>query len=264
MKKLIVFVAQECCAGISEVSILNSLFCVQSMAEDANAVARAAKEFGYETFIYALHHYVNKDNPRYIGNYLQDCELVTDNNLSEILASCDKAVLLGIPAMQGTQGSFIDRNYGNVWFDYKINGQRYGQMGLLKHLLDAYSIPVIAVMSDTAGVQEAKGLFDGVLTVTSVYDAFISPGGWQCCSCYPVKEVRENISKAIKSALDCEWKIPAKPIMPINVEIEYMRTDYCDIACILNDKLTRLDGRRVAWRIDELTSLEDLITRGEE
>ena len=44
MKKLIIFAAQECVNGMKEVSILNSLFCVESIARDSNAVAKIAKE----------------------------------------------------------------------------------------------------------------------------------------------------------------------------------------------------------------------------
>lgn len=264
MKKLIIFAAQECANGMTEVSILNSLFCVESVARDSNAVARVAKEHGYETYVYMLHHYVHEKNKRYLGNYLEDCQIVKDSELASVLAECDKAVLIGIPAMAGTVDAFSDRNYGNMWFDYKLNGERMGQMGMLKVLLAEYGIPVIAVLSGAKGVEEAQGLFDGVKSVVSVYNPYICAGAWQCCSCNPPDEVREKLINAVSDGLQKEWKAYEKWKFPIIAEVDYIRTDYCDIACVLNPNVKRLDARRITWTIHCVKNLDDMITRGEE
>lgn len=264
MKKLIIFAAQECCGGMGDIAQLNSLFTVESVAADVNAVAAAAKENGYESFVYMLHHYVDPENHRYLGKYLENCSIVDDKRLPDVLSVCDKAVFTGIPAMLGTIGAYIDRNYGNMWFDYKINGEKAGQMGMLKYLLAAYGIPVVAVMSDTAGVAEAKNLFGNIDTVVSVYNANICPGGWQCCSSYPVGEMRKNLAKAVSNALKTDKAAPEKPVLPLNVEIEYIRTDFCDVALALNPKVKRIDARKIKYSVDRLQNIGDLITRGEE
>lgn len=264
MKKLIIFAAQECANGMTEVSILNSLFCVESIARDTNAVARVAKEHGYETYVYMLHHYVHEKNKRYLGNYLDGVKIVKDSELANVLAECDKAVFIGIPAMAGTMDAFSDRNYGNMWFDYRLNGESMGQMGMLKVLLAEYSIPVIAVLSGSKGVEEAQRLFDGVKTVVSVYNQYISPGAWQCCSCYPQNEVREKLVNAVADGLQVEWNTYEKWKFPLQAEVDYIRTDYCDVACALNPQVKRLGARRITWTIDSVKCLDDMITRGEE
>jgi hypothetical protein len=264
MKKLIIFASQECCGGMGDIAQLNSLFTVQSVAADVNTVAKAAKENGYESFVYMLHHYVDPENNRYLGKYVVDCAIVNDDGLSKVLSACDKAVFTGIPAMLGTIGAYIDRNYGNVWFDYKINGERNGQMGMLKYLLAEYGIPVVAVMSDTAGVAEAKTLFGNINTVVSVYNPYICPGGWQCCSAYPVAEMRAELTKAVSDALQSPATALDKTVLPLNVEIEYIRTDFCDVACAMNPKVERTGARTIRYSVDRLQSLDDLITRGEE
>lgn len=264
MKKLIIFAAQECVNGIKEVSILNSLFCVESIARDSNAVAKIAQEQGYETYVYMLHHVVHEKNKRYLGNYLDGCQIVKHEELASVLKECDKAVFLGIPAMAGSMDSFSDRNYGNMWYDYSLNGESMGQMGMLKVLLAEYEIPVIAVMSDTAGVDEAKRLFKNVRTVTTAYDAYICAGAWQCCSCYPPEQVREQLQNAVKDGLNETWEVYEKYTFPLTAEIDYIRTDYCDVACAMNKHVRRLSARKITWQIDKIKTLDDMITRGEE
>ena len=61
-----------------------------------------------------------------------------------------------------------------------------------------------------------------------------------------------------------EWEVYEKTTFPALAEIDYIRTDYCDVACAMNPKLTRVDARRVQWKIAEIKCLDDIITRGEE
>ncbi len=264
MKNVIIFASQECCSGMLEVSLMNSLYTVEHIAEDIDVVSDQLKENDYNAYVYYLHNNTHPENKRSIFQNVKKATVVTDDNLQEVLSKCDKAVLLGIPAMQGSTDSFADRNYGNMWFDYLLNGEKMGQMGMIKVLLSVYGIPVITVMSDTVGVLEAKNLFDNVETVTSVYDSYICPGGWQCCSAYPVEEVHEKLKNAVKIGLTKDYAKPIKPKFPLTAKVEYMRTDFCDVACAFNPNVTRLDARTVTWQINDVKNLLDMALRGEE
>ena len=264
MKNLIIFASQECCSGMSEVSLLNSLCTVERISADCDLVANKAKEFGYNTFVYYLHNNTHPENKRSIAKNVKNCTVVTDDNLKETLLKCDISILLGIPAMQGTADSFADRNYGNNWFDYWLNDQKMGQMGMINVLLSAYGIPVACVMSDVAGCKEAESIFKDAEFVVSVYDSIICPGGWQCCTPYPIKTVHENLSRAICVAFEKSLTTPSAPKLPLTAKVEYMRTDFCDVACSYNPNVERLDARTVSWQISKINTLLDLALRGEE
>ena len=264
MKNVIIFASQECCSGMLEVSLLNSLYTVEHIAKDIDVVSEELNTNGYNAYVYYLHNNTHVENKRSISKNVKKATVVTDDNLATVLSKCEKAVLLGVPAMLGTTDSFADRNYGNMWFDFFLNGEKMGQMGMIKTLLAVYGIPVMTVMSDSMGVLEAIKLFDKVETVVSVYDSIICPGGWQCCSAYPVEKVHEKLKKAISLSLTKDHIIPDKPKFPMEAKVEYIRTDFCDIACAYNPKLKRLDARNVTWQINDIKTISDMALRGEE
>ncbi|MBN1583739.1 MAG: M55 family metallopeptidase, partial [Anaerolineae bacterium] len=78
-------------------------------------------------------------------------------------ASFDGVILLGHHARAGTLNGFLDHTMNSrEWFEYRINGQPVGEIGIEAAYAGHYGVPVIAVSGDEAAVCEAKDLLGPV------------------------------------------------------------------------------------------------------
>ena len=67
MKNVIIFASQECCSGMLEVSLLNSLYTVEHIAKDIDVVSEELNTNGYNAYVYYLHNNTHVENKRSIS-----------------------------------------------------------------------------------------------------------------------------------------------------------------------------------------------------
>ena len=153
----------------------------------------------------------------------------------------DGFIALGAHAKAGTVCAFLDHTKSSrSWFDYKINGVSYGEIGIHASTFGLIDIPMIMVTGDEATCREAKELVLDVVTV-SVKKATER----NKAESIPVEEAYELIYNAAKEAVTKVGKIkPYKITLPATVEVTYTRNDYCDRAMKKDPSLIR-NGRTV-------------------
>jgi len=152
----------------------------------------------------------------------------------------DGLILLGQHACAGTMNGFLDHTISSAsWFEYRLNGQIWGEIGMAAAYAGHYSVPVIMIVGDEAAVQEAKSLLGNVTGIA------VKRGlGRNLAECMPTAEahliIRETIREAFGSA---GRRTPFKPLLPARVRLTLYRSDMAD----------RLAHRSGTQRIDART-----------
>ncbi|MBR5459310.1 MAG: M55 family metallopeptidase [Clostridia bacterium] len=166
----------------------------------------------------------------------------------------DAFISIGAHAMAGTENAFLDHTQSSVaWFDYKINGKSYGEIGQQAVFFGLSDIPLIMVSGDEAACHEAKTFVSGVVTA-SVKKAC----GRNRAECIPLEEAHALIYNAVKKAV-LGWRDvkPVKVFPPYELEVVFTRNDYCDSAIGRDPSLER-EGRRIVRRLDKITCSLDM------
>jgi len=139
----------------------------------------------------------------------------------------DGTFFVGAHAMAGTLNAFLDHTMNSTaWHHYRVNGKRYGEMGIWGTIAGHFGIPVLMVSGDEAACAEAKAFF-GTIETAAVKKAV----GRNKAECLPPDEARARIREAARKAVSLIGK--AKPLVPpkhLAIELEYNRSDYCDSA----------------------------------
>ena len=155
--------------------------------------------------------------------------------------SFDGVILLGHHARAGTLNGFLDHTMmSEHWFEYRLNGQVLGEIGIEAAWAGYYNVPVIAVSGDQAAADEAKALFGNVEC------AVVKKGiGRNNAHCLAIPAAHAAIRKAVMDAVANIKKFkPFKPKFPARVELTLCRSDYADGA-MWNGEITRVDSRTV-------------------
>jgi len=99
---------------------------------------------------------------------------------------------------------------------------------------------MLMVSGDEAACAEARAFFSPIET------AAVKQGvGRNRAIAYPADEAHALIREAARRAIDLVGKArPFSPIEPMEIKVEYMRSDYCDRIAEL-DGVERLDARTV-------------------
>ncbi len=139
----------------------------------------------------------------------------------------DGTFIIGVHAMAGTVNAFLDHTMNSTaWHHYRINGKRYGEIGMWATVAGHYGIPVLLVTGDDATCVEARTFLGNIETVS------VKKGiGRNKAECIPADEARARIREAAKRAVLLIGK--AKPIVPpkrLEITLEYNRADFCDSA----------------------------------
>ena len=155
--------------------------------------------------------------------------------------SFDGVVLLGHHARAGTLNGFLDHTMmSNRWFEYRLNGQVLGEIGIEAAWAGHYNVPVIAVTGDQAAADEAKALLGAVEC------AVVKKGiGRNNAHCLSIPAAHAAIRKAVTDAMANITRFkPFKPKFPARVELTLYRSDYADGA-MRSGVITRVDARTV-------------------
>lgn len=146
---------------------------------------------------------------------------------------------IGAHAMAGTLNGFLDHTQDSTRiYNYYLNGRKMGELGQWAMVCAHYDVPVIMVSGDEAAINEATQFFGDIET------AAVKKGiSRNIARLLPDDEAVERIRQAAKAAVEkSEKKQAFKPILPMEVKIEYTRADYCDHTSN-NPNLERLDAR---------------------
>lgn len=167
----------------------------------------------------------------------------------------DAAFSIGCHAMAGVEKAFLDHTQSSLrWFDYKVGGLSYGEIGQQAITFGAYDIPLVCVTGDKAACDEAQALIDGI-SVASVKTAEKRNEA----DCLPLEETRKLIYNAAKEGvLKSENIKPYKIDLPTHIEITYTRNDYCEFEMQFDSKVTR-NGRTLTKTVDKITCLKDIL-----
>jgi D-amino peptidase len=133
------------------------------------------------------------------------------------------------------------------WFEYCINGQPVGEIGIEAAYAGHYGVPVIAVSGDEAAVHEAKDLLG------PVEGAIVKWGiGRNRARCLSLPQAHAVIRDAVARALaSIDHMKPFQPELPARVELTLYRSDMAD-AFAAKLGVERVNARTVRREIDSL------------
>jgi D-amino peptidase len=154
---------------------------------------------------------------------------------------CDATFFIGAHAMAGTINGFLDHTQSSTSIqNFFVNGRKVGELGIWAIVAGGFGVPLVMVSGDEAACAEARAFFSPIET------AAVKQGvGRNKAIAYPVEEALARIREAARKSIALVGKArPFVPIMPMEVKVEYMRSDYCD-AIAEREGVERLDARTV-------------------
>jgi D-amino peptidase len=139
--------------------------------------------------------------------------------------SFDGLILLGHHARAGTLNGFLDHTMNSAaWFEFRINGQPVGEIGIEAAYAAHFDVPVIAVTGDEAAVAEARDLL-GDMECAAVKRGI----GRSCAHCLSIPEAHKRIREAVMNAVRNPARFkPWKPALPATIELTLYRSDMAD------------------------------------
>lgn len=139
----------------------------------------------------------------------------------------DGTFFIGAHAMAGTLNGFLDHTMNSTsWHHYKVNGRRYGEMGMWGTIAGRFGVPVLMVSGDEAACAEARDFF-GAIETAVVKKAI----GRNKAESLPADEAHAKLREAARRAVSLIGKV--KPLVPpkrMEITLEYNRSDFCDSA----------------------------------
>lgn len=153
---------------------------------------------------------------------------------------------IGAHAMAGTLNGFLDHTQDSTRvYNYIVNGRRMGELAQWAMVCGHYGVPLIMMSGDEAAAHEVTQFFGGI--ETAVVKRGVSR---RRALLTPPDEAAERIRQAAKRAVEHEDAIkPFRPLLPMEVRIEYTRADYCD------DAVSRPGVERIGAREARMVSL---------
>jgi D-amino peptidase len=144
-------------------------------------------------------------------------------NLTSLDSSFAGMVMLGFHAMKGTPDGVLNHTQSSKTENrYWYNGVESGELAQSTAIAGYYDVPVIMVTGDEATCREARKFFgDNCITVA------VKKGiSREAAMLYPFDETRkalyEGARRAVAAISSCK---PYKMKTPINVKMQYLRTD---------------------------------------
>ncbi len=150
---------------------------------------------------------------------------------------------IGAHAMAGTQNAFLDHTQSSLaWHDYSVNGRKMGELAQWAIVAGNWGVPMLMMSGDEAACAEARNFFDPVETA-----AVKRARGRNRAELVEVNEARNRIHEAARRAVGLVGKgRPLTPIKPMEIVLEYNRSDYCD-GVAARPGLERLNARTIRW-----------------
>jgi D-amino peptidase len=158
---------------------------------------------------------------------------------------------IGAHAMAGTINAFLDHTQSSeTWFNYRVNGLRMGELGQWAMVASHFKVPMLMISGDTAACEEARQFFDPV----ECAEVKRGIGRSKALQVEP-EEAANRIFNAARKAISLVGKGKIySPALPMEVTLEFCRSDYCDTAAN-NPGVERLDARTVRKFADNYLDL---------
>ena len=148
---------------------------------------------------------------------------------------------IGAHAMAGTMRGFLDHTMDSSRiYNYSVNGRKMGELAIWAMVCGHYGAPLIMMSGDTAAVCEAAQFFPGIETA-DVKTGISRTSAKLINNDEAVGRIRQAAKTAVEKDTGTQ-PLPFKPLLPMEIKIEYMRADYCDYADSDPD-IERLDSR---------------------
>jgi D-amino peptidase len=173
-------------------------------------------------------------------------------NRGQMMPSLDESfagvILLGHHARAGTLNAFLDHTMSSEsWFEYRINNQAVGEIGIEAAYAGHFDVPVIAVTGDGAAAAEAKELLGDVECAVVKWGV-----GRNRARCLALPEAHRRVREAIDAAVrSAERFTPWKPSLPATVQLTLYRSDMADNLAA-QPGIERVDARTVRKRAASL------------
>ena len=247
MKKIYIHTDLEGISGIGKGEDVkmrkeNSAYVIERLMADVNAAVDGA-------FLGGADHVTVLDSHGGGGNFdlsLLDKRAEHDAKINKqwwgmIDESYFGTFFIGAHGMAGTLNGFLDHTQSSATiYNYYINGRKTGELGQWAMVCAHYNVPLIMMSGDLASTVEASQFFPGVET------AAVKTGiSRQCAKLVPNDIALEKIRRAAKAAVEkSESERPKifKPILPMEIKIDFMRADYCDDS-VDSPNVERIDSR---------------------
>lgn len=155
-------------------------------------------------------------------------------------------ILQGLHAKAGTPEATLAHTYEPDIQDIYINGTAVGEIGVEAAVAGDLDIPLILVLADSAGVQEAEALIPGVHTVTTKRSR-----SWSGATCYPLERVLHWIEATSEEAIRAHAPQPLKFSAPVTLEITLQENSYREAFSLLYPDL--IVGNRVTLQKETTT-----------
>lgn len=140
-------------------------------------------------------------------------------------ASFDGIMLIGAHSRAGTLNGFLDHTVSSAsWFEYRLNDQIIGEVGIAAAYAGHFGVPVVVVSGDMAVKKEAETLLG---------DVECAVVKWGICRnkarCLPPAKAHELIREAVKKALQRVGEFtPFTPTLPATIQLTLFRSDMAD------------------------------------
>ena len=177
-------------------------------------------------------------------------------NAGEMMPALDESfdglVLLGHHARAGTRNGFLDHTMDSTrWFEYRINDQPVGEIGIEAAYAGHFNVPVIAVSGDAAAAAEATELLGEVRCAVVKWGL-----GRNRARCLSIPQAHERIRQAVGAAVRSIESFTAwQPSLPATLELRLYRSDMAD-ELASRTGVERLDARTLRRRIESFKEIQ--------
>jgi D-amino peptidase len=219
------------------------LFARRMMTHDVNAAIRGARAAGAQMIVVKDSHGNSKN--LLVEDLEPGVELISghgsgrDGMMAGITRDFDAAILVGYHAMAGARGGIMEHTITGGIHRLIINGREVGEIGLSMATAGDYGVPLVAVTSDDAGCREAEALVPGLRTVSTKSGL----GRYMGQLMHPVVTATA-IEEGVRSAVRERQTLPFRFEPPIQLSIEFNRSEEADMVAKLSD-FDRMDGYTV-------------------
>jgi len=168
----------------------------------------------------------------------------------------DAYMEIGLHAMAGTLNGFLDHTQSSKsWYNYIVNSRKSGEIAQGAIFTGAYDVPFVMVSGDEAACVEARAFLGDIECAVVKYGI-----GRNKARLVDLDEALIRIKKAACDSLQIVNKIkPYKPLMPLEIKLEFYRSDMCDSCMERSTNIERLDARTVRKFVHKIESYKDIL-----
>jgi D-amino peptidase len=167
----------------------------------------------------------------------------------------DAFMHVGAHAMAGTHNAFYDHTQSSLtWHDYYVNGRKCGELAQGAIFAGVFDAPYVMVSGDAAACFEARQFFGDIECAIVKY-----ADGRNTAHSIDLDAALVNIHDAAMRGVKLVNKIkPFKPTFPLEIKVEFNRSDYCDSAAQRPGN-ERIDARTIRKTLTEINEYGDIM-----